>query len=68
MCADLFQYLIKTGGPEQKTIIFCVRDLHAELLVAVEMNNLYARWCAVNGKKNENILMFSKTLSNRLNI
>ena len=49
MCQDLFKYLLDTGGPEQKTIIFCVRDHHADA-VAVEMNNLYARWCADNNQ------------------
>jgi type I restriction enzyme R subunit len=44
MCRDLFDYLVKTGQPEQKTIIFCVRDIHAEL-VSTELNNLYALWC-----------------------
>jgi len=39
MCADLFNCLLQTGTPEQKTIIFCVRDIHAEI-VAAEMNNL----------------------------
>ena len=47
MTRDLFNYLIATGGPEQKTIIFCVRDTHADE-VANAMNNLYARWCADN--------------------
>lgn len=50
MCDDLFNYLLKTGGPEQKTIIFCVRDIHAEI-VANQLNNLYALWCAANGKE-----------------
>ncbi|MDI9571421.1 MAG: DEAD/DEAH box helicase family protein [Pseudomonadota bacterium] len=49
MSRDLFQYLIDTGGPEQKTIIFCARDRHADD-VAVCLNNLYAQWCADNGK------------------
>jgi type I restriction enzyme R subunit len=49
MCQDLFGYLLETGGPEQKTIIFCARDRHADD-VAVCLNNLYARWCADNGK------------------
>ena len=49
MCKDLFQYLLETGGPEQKTIIFCVRDRHADD-VAGQMNNLYAAWCAQNGR------------------
>ena len=38
-----------TGGPEQKTIIFCARDRHADD-VAIAMNNLYADWCAEQGK------------------
>ncbi len=49
MCQDLFRYLLDTGGPEQKTIIFCVRDRHADD-VATAMNNLYADWCAKNGR------------------
>ena len=49
MCQDLFQYLCDTGGPKQKTIIFCVRDIHAEA-VAICMNNLYAKWCADNNQ------------------
>jgi type I restriction enzyme, R subunit len=44
MCNDLFKFLLETGGPEQKTIIFCVRDRHADA-VAVTLNNLYAYWC-----------------------
>ncbi|MBR8829668.1 MAG: hypothetical protein N5P05_001382 [Chroococcopsis gigantea SAG 12.99] len=50
MCQDLFDHLLATGGPEQKTVIFCVTDRHADS-VAIEMNNLYARWCADNGVK-----------------
>lgn len=50
MCQDLFKYLLETGRPEQKTIIFCARDLHAGN-VAVCMGNLYAKWCADNGKE-----------------
>lgn len=50
MCRDLFRYLIETGGPEQKTIIFCARDRHADD-VAVCLNNLYAAWCTDNGKQ-----------------
>jgi type I restriction enzyme R subunit len=44
MCQDLFNELLRTGGPEQKTIIFCVRDWHADKVAAL-MNNLYAQWC-----------------------
>lgn len=50
MCADLFEQLLATGGPEQKTIIFCARDSHADD-VANEMNNLYAQWCADNSSR-----------------
>jgi len=50
MCQDLFNYMMETGGPEQKSIVFCARDRHADD-VAVCMNNLYAKWCAANGKE-----------------
>ena len=50
MCQDLFEHLLETGTPEQKTVIFCVRDSHAEA-VAIEMNNLYAQWCSQNEQK-----------------
>lgn len=49
MTQDLFKYLLETGDPEQKTIIFCVRDRHADE-VAIAMNNLYAVWCKETGK------------------
>jgi len=48
MCADLFKLLCENGGPEQKVIIFCTRELHADR-VAMQMNNLYASWCRANG-------------------
>ncbi len=50
MCHDLFEQLRDTGGPEQKTIIFCARDEHADR-VAAALNNLYAQWCAANGHR-----------------
>jgi type I restriction enzyme R subunit len=50
MCQDLFHYLLGTGGPEQKTIIFCARDRHADD-VAVCLGNLYAQWCTEHGKE-----------------
>jgi len=49
MTQDLFKHFLETGGPEQKTIIFCARDVHAER-VAIALNNLYADWCAKNNK------------------
>lgn len=50
MATDLFEHLLATGGPEQKTIIFCARDRHADD-VAAAMNNQYAAWCAQHGRK-----------------
>jgi len=44
MCEDLFKLLCGNGGPEQKVIIFCTREIHADR-VTQHMNNLYARWC-----------------------
>lgn len=50
MAQDLFNHLLATGTPEQKTIIFCARDRHADD-VATAMNNLYAEWCAREGRE-----------------
>lgn len=50
MCADLFKLLCENGGPEQKVIIFCTRELHADR-VAMQMNNLYAKWCNETGQE-----------------
>ncbi len=60
MCEDLFAYLIASGGPEQKTIIFCARDRHADDVAAV-MNNLYAQWCAANGRERLDYYAFKCT-------
>lgn len=49
MCADLFQLLCQNGGPEQKVIIFCTREIHADR-VAQHMNNLYTHWCREQGQ------------------
>ncbi|MEK7447114.1 MAG: DEAD/DEAH box helicase family protein [candidate division NC10 bacterium] len=49
MARDLFAHLLATGGPEQKTIVFCARDRHADD-VASALNNLYALWCAAQGR------------------
>ena len=40
---------LATRGPEQKTIVFCARDRHADD-VAIALNNLYAQWCAAKGR------------------
>lgn len=49
MCEDLFELLCQNGGPEQKAIIFCTREIHADR-VAQHMNNLYTRWCKEKGQ------------------
>lgn len=60
MCADLFQLLCENGGPEQKVIIFCTRDIHADR-VAMQMNNLYADWCNKQGKQRKDNYAFKCT-------
>jgi type I restriction enzyme R subunit len=60
MCQDLFAFLCANGGPEQKVIIFCTRDLHADR-VAMQMNNLYARWCNANGQPRKDDYAFKCT-------
>jgi len=62
MCGDLFGHLLDTGGPEQKTIIFCTRDRHADE-VASALNNLYADWCIKNGKQRLEPYAFKCTAS-----
>jgi len=44
MSEDLFQFLLETGGPHQKTIIFCARDSHANQIM-IAMNNCYEKYC-----------------------
>lgn len=60
MCEDLFKLLCENGGPEQKVIIFCTRDIHADR-VAMQMNNLYAAWCKQNGKQRKDDYAFKCT-------
>ncbi|MDX2049191.1 MAG: DEAD/DEAH box helicase family protein [Chitinophagaceae bacterium] len=48
MCSNLFNELLQTGGPHQKTIIFCASDIHAEK-VAIQLHNLYRQWCRQTG-------------------
>ena len=50
MCENLFAHLVASGNPERKTIIFCARDRHADV-VANTMNNLYVRWCKDSGRE-----------------
>ena len=60
MTRDLFAHLLATSGPEQKTIIFCARDSHADA-VAIAMNNLYTAWCTKEGKKHVEFYAFKCT-------
>jgi len=60
MAQDLFDNLLATGGPEQKTIIFCARDDHADDLAAA-LNNIYARWAADSGQKRAGSYAFKCT-------
>lgn len=61
-CKDLFDMMLKTGGPHQKTVIFCARDTHADA-VANEMNNLYSEWCIKNKQKRLDPYAFKCTAS-----
>ncbi len=61
---DLFNQLLENGGtPEQKTIIFCASDAHAQR-IANEMGNLYADWCSAEGKPIKDNYAFKCTAKN----
>lgn len=60
MCKDFFDYLLDSGGPEQKTVIFCARDRHADD-VATCLNNLYVAWCKESGVKSASTYAFKCT-------
>ncbi len=62
MCQDLFGQLVANGdgNPLQKSIVFCVRDTHAQA-VADELNNIYAAWCQKNGRKRAEPFAFKCT-------
>ena len=47
MCRDLFSFFLESGRPEQKTIIFCASDNHAQA-VANKLENIYQEWCRDN--------------------
>ena len=49
MSADLFQRLLESGGPHQKTLIFCNSIAHANAVVQA-INNQYVEWCSANGE------------------
>lgn len=62
MTKDFFNFLLETGTPTQKTIIFCASDTHAQA-VATAMNNLYAHWCINNGQERLDHYAFKCTSS-----
>lgn len=62
MCEDLFQHLLATGGPEQKTIIFCASDAHADR-VAQWLNNRYVAWCQAEARARVEPYAFKCTAS-----
>jgi len=72
MCRDLFEQMLANvihrgvdGSPlgvRQKTIIFCATDRHADL-VAAEMNNLFAAYCAARGEERFDPYAFKCTAS-----
>lgn len=59
MCAHLFERLKATGNddPQQKTIIFCASDHHADL-VAIELNKLYWQWCKAKSQRRRSNFAF----------
>lgn len=63
MAQDLFDQLLLAGGPEQKSIVFCASDQHADA-VAAALNNLYAAWCAENGSSRAEPYAFKCTAAN----
>jgi type I restriction enzyme R subunit len=60
MAEDFFHFLLATGGPHQKTVVFCVRDRHADE-VAIALNNLYAAWCKKQGMRRADPYAFKCT-------
>lgn len=62
MSYHFFNQLLKTGGPHQKTVIFCVTDDHAQA-VDNALNNLYAEWCLLNNERRAEPYAFKCTAS-----
>jgi len=60
MSKDLFQHLLATGGPHQKTAIFCARDSHANH-VMIALTNIYAKWCKDNQRTPKEMYAFQCT-------
>ena len=62
MTEDLFAFFLKTGGPHQKSIIFCASEAHAQD-VSIAIHNLYANWCQKNGVTPKEMYSFRCTNS-----
>ncbi len=58
---DLFEQFLENGGtPEQKTIVFCASDAHAQA-IANETGNLYSAWCKANNREIKDYYAFKCT-------
>ena len=66
MCKDLFKQLAQSGTPEQKTIVFCTNDHHADR-VAATLNNIYADWCKQENKVPKSDFAFKCTAASNGN-
>ena len=60
MSADLFDQLLESGDPHQKTLIFCNSIAHANAVVQ-DINNRYAEWCKREGETPAEPYAFSCT-------
>ena len=61
MAKHFFDQLLAHGGtPEQKTIIFCASDLHADRM-ADALGNLYRDWCLAQGCDQKSMFAFKCT-------
>jgi type I restriction enzyme R subunit len=67
LSSDLFNQLLENGGtPEQKTIVFCASDAHAQA-IANEMGNLYSDWCKAQNKTLNDYYAFKCTAASQGN-
>ncbi len=64
MCEDFFDFLLQTGGPHQKTIIFCASDPHAQR-IRIGLDNLYRAWCRTHSHTKRDHWAFVCTYSAR---
>lgn len=51
---------VATGGPEQKTIVFCASDEHADR-VSTQLSKLYVAWCKTEGRAHVDAYAFKCT-------